>query len=776
MALVEAVVGEFRQQIEDVGSLLGLDATLDRAGGETVALGVHLRLDLLAHRAAQHVGLPERVAAEDLRDLHHLFLVDDDAKRFLQHNLDLGMQIIRLLLAELAGAVGRDVRHRTRPVQRHQRDDVLEAIGAHLDERLAHAGAFQLEHADRLALAEHLVSLGIVERDGFEVDGDAALRHELHRGRQRGERLQPEKVELDQPRRLDPLHVELGRRHVGFRIAVERDEFVERPVADDDAGGVGRGVGIQALERLRDVEHAGHPRVRLGGFAQADLRVDGLLQGDRRRGVLRHQLGELVDLAERHFEDATDVAHHATGEERAEGDDLRHAIRAIAVADVADHLVAAILAEVDIEIRHRHAFRIEEALEQQAEAQRIEIGDEKRIGDERSGARATARPHRNALILRPFDEVGHDEEVAGKAHRLDDVELEREAVVVDLLAHARRDAARGDACRESGLRFLDQHAGLVHGADGKARQDRLAGARPIGASLRDLDRRGRRFGQIGEQVEHFGPRLEPMFRRELAPLGLADDGALRDTDQRVMRLVVGARREIWLVGADQRQATVVGQIDQHALDVALRGDAVALQLDVKAAVEHGLQLPQTALCNVEAAEAEAGIERAARAAGQRDEAGAASGQALQRDVRRLAGRRIEPGARGQMHQVEIARLVLRQKHQRRATGILLATPGRQLGAVTEGDRQLNADDRLNAGLRQLFREFQRAEQVVGVGDGQRRHAVGACEGRQLADRHRAFAQRVGRVDVQVDEAGPGRRARRRRRLARARRPGLVVLA
>jgi hypothetical protein len=41
--------------------------------------------------------------------------------------------------------------------------------------------------------------------------------------------------------------------------------------------------------------------------------------------------------------------------------------------------------------------------------------------------------------------------------------------------------------------------------------------------------------------------------------------------------------------------------------------------------------------------------------------------------------------------------------------------------VAEVDGDLRADDRLHPGLRQLFRKLQRAEQVIGVGDRQRRH-------------------------------------------------------
>ena len=91
-------------------------------------------------------------------------------------------------------------------------------------------------------------------------------------------------------------------------------------------------------------------------------------------------------------------------------------VAAVVLLHVVDDLVAPVLAEVDVEVRHRHAVGIEEALEQQAEAQRIEVGDGERIGDQRAGARAAARADRDALRLRPLDEVGDDQEVAGILH------------------------------------------------------------------------------------------------------------------------------------------------------------------------------------------------------------------------------------------------------------------------------------------------------------------------------------------------------------------------
>ena len=162
---------------------------------------------------------------------------------------------------------------------------------------------------------------------------------------------------------------------------------------------------------------------------QLRLAFDRLLQGDRVGRVLRHQLGELVDLAVRHFEHAADVAHHAARQQRAEGDDLRDLLLAIALLHVLDDALAPVDAEVDVEVGHRDAFGIEEALEQQAEPQRIEIRDGQRVGDERAGAGAAARADRNVVVLRPFDEVGDDQEVARKLHPLDDADLEGETVV-----------------------------------------------------------------------------------------------------------------------------------------------------------------------------------------------------------------------------------------------------------------------------------------------------------------------------------------------------------
>ena len=176
VALVEAVGGELGHRVEDrVGELGDRCPRATAPVDEGLALGVHLGLDLLAHGAAQKIGTAQRVAGELLGDLHHLFLVDDDAVGLLQDRLEQRVQIARVLEPVLDVDVARDVVHRPRPIERVHGDDVLEAVGLQLAQGIAHAGRFQLEHALRLGPRQKLEGRRIVERQCCQLQMRAAL-------------------------------------------------------------------------------------------------------------------------------------------------------------------------------------------------------------------------------------------------------------------------------------------------------------------------------------------------------------------------------------------------------------------------------------------------------------------------------------------------------------------------------------------------------------------------------------------------------------------------
>ena len=159
----------------------------------------------------------------------------------------------------------------------------------------------------------------------------------------------------------------------------------------------------------------------LGAVQALELRL--LLERivERDAELERNQLGDAVDVAVAHAEHAPAIAHHGLRRHGAEGGDLRDAFGAVLALHIVDDAVAAVLAEVDVEVGHRDALGIEEALEQQLVAQRIESGDAERVCDQRACARAAARTDRHAVRLRPVDEIRDDQEVAGEAHLDDDV-------------------------------------------------------------------------------------------------------------------------------------------------------------------------------------------------------------------------------------------------------------------------------------------------------------------------------------------------------------------
>ena len=111
-----------------------------------------------------------------------------------------------------------------------------------------------------------------------------------------------------------------------LRIAVERHQLLERPVADHHAGGVRGGVAIEAFELLGDLQQARDHRLAVALLLQLGLAVDGLRQRDGIGRVVRHQLAQPVDLPIGHLQHAADVAQHGARLQLAVRDDLRDAV------------------------------------------------------------------------------------------------------------------------------------------------------------------------------------------------------------------------------------------------------------------------------------------------------------------------------------------------------------------------------------------------------------------------------------------------------------------
>ena len=339
---------------------------------------------LLGDRTAQVFGLEEREAGDLAGDLQRLLLVDRDREGVAGDLLQARVDVADRFLAVLAVGVGRDVLHRARPVERDEGDQILELGRLDLAERLAHAGRLELEDAGRLAAGEHRVGLLVVHRDR----GDVEVAEQLAGLVDHVEVAQAEEVHLQQSERLDVLHRELGDDFLVGALLLQRHDVGERLGADHDAGGVDRVGAREPFERLRELEDLLRDGIAVDGLAQLAVRLQAF--GERLAGAFGDQLGDLVDDAVGHFEHAAGVADGGACGHRREGDDLRDAVAAVLLGDVVDDALASGDGEVDVHVGHRLAAGVQEALEHQVVAERVDVGDLEAVGDEAAGGRAAA--------------------------------------------------------------------------------------------------------------------------------------------------------------------------------------------------------------------------------------------------------------------------------------------------------------------------------------------------------------------------------------------------
>ena len=759
VGFVESVAGEFVEDVENrVGRAL---VDLVHALGtlhEFRALLRHALGVFLAHGAAEHVGTAERVAGDDLRGLHDLLLINHHAVGLAADFLEEFVRVgdgARLLLA--AHVVGNPL-HRAGAVERDERHDLVDRGEADLPAEILHAAGFQLEHAGGAAGVEQRVSFRVLEADGLEIELRVDRAADAVDGvGDDGERLQSEEIHLEQAEFAHGVHVILHG-HVAF-LQRERHELVEPAVGDDDARGVLAGVAHHALEHERLVDDffrrriAGDLLPQLRGFLDGGGEVDVQLVRNHLRQAVGVGVGEIVD--------ARDVADDGLCAECAVGDDVGDAVLSVFLADVVDDLAAAAHAEVDVEVRRRHALGVEEAFEEQLEAQRVEIRDPEQVGHDAAGTRAATGADGNAVLFCPRDEIPDDEEVVEEACLRDDAEFEIETLDESL---RERGILRG--CRRvivdavAGLQARDAQVTQVAGAVG-LHLDRQRIFRVALAAFRKLDGHvahlgdglgvGDGFGHIDEQSIHLRAVLQVELRRvETHAVGVLEFRAGLDAQHRVVRRGVGGVDVVDVVRRDDLQLELLGEFQEQRGDAELLGDTVVLEFDEEVlAAEHLDEAPGRLPRVLPAIVQEHLRNDGGEAAAERDEALGVGRE--RRDVgARLVVEALEVRVGDELEEVGVALRVFRD--QAHVIETLFAFDARGLFEARALDEiDFAADERLHAfgfgGVEKIDRPEQHA--VVGQRHGglaQLRHAAD-----QAVDAAGAVEQAVVAVDMQVDE-------------------------
>ncbi len=571
--LGEAVLGEAADlRVAAVGELPRIaarDHPLDEALPEHVDVG---RLALpCGHRAPQPVGLAGGEARGHDRERHRLLLEERDAERLREHALDGGAREDDRLLARAAAQVGMHHPALDGPGA-HDRDldhEVVEAAGLQPRQHRHLRARLDLEDADRVGLAEHVVDGRVLGRDRRERPRPAAgqrrdvvaadgleMRERLAQGRQHA---QPEHVDLQDPHRVEVVLVPLDHRAVGHRGVLDGDHLAQRPLRDHEAAHVLGEVAGEARDLAAELDD--RARHRIVGAEPRRPEVGGLVAP----GVGR--LREAVHRVEGEAERLPDVAHGAPRAVRDHLGGQRRPLAAVLRVEVLDRLLAPLVLEVEVDVGRLAPLARHEPLEQQVDPHGVERrhAEAEAHGRVRRGAAPLAEDSAGA---REGDEVVDRQEIGFVMQRLDRLELvlEEEA---HLLGHALGIALEGPRRRQR-AQVRDR---------GRARRVDLVGVlvaeqveREAPRARRDRDAAGERLPVPLEEPRHLGRGLQvPLAVRVEAKARVLDRAAVAHAGEDVLQPPPRAHVAAHVVRRDEGHARVGGEAREGGEALAVVG-------------------------------------------------------------------------------------------------------------------------------------------------------------------------------------------------------------
>ena len=415
----------------------------------------------------------------------------------------------------------------------------------------------------------------------------------------------------------------------------------------------------------------------------------------------------------------------------------------VLVRDVLDRLLAPVILEVHVDVRHLFALDVEEALEHQPVVQRVEVGDAEAVERQRRRC-AAPHPEDDPLPPREVRDVPDHEEVVGVLRLRYDVQL----VLQPLLRRVRRPVRV--ALAEALPAQLAQVGVRVFVIGGPV--TRQAQRREIELHVRHIRYRLRvRHGlrQIGEQFQHLVGALQVVRRvGELEAVLVPDVGTRADAEQHVVDTGVALLNVVHVVRRDDGDVQLLPEPQQPVVQRSKEVEVlVPLHLQVEGG-EHRLVPPGQLLRSLVVAVYQGNRYLGARAAREDDQA---VGMLLQQIVvyARLVVEALQVCSGGQLHQVPVALIVLCED---REVVVVLALAAR--GAVRPlpvRNVQLAPDDRLDARFLASGVEVHHPVHRAVVGEAEGRHAqfFGTAHHRRYPAQ--AVEQAVLRVDVKMSE-------------------------
>ncbi len=319
-------------------------------------------------------------------------------------------------------------------------------------------------------------------------------------------------VDLEDAERVEIVFVPLDDGAAGHRGVFDGDDFAERLLREHHAPRVLREVPRKAEDFLHEgPQLTGRSR---GGvearFAEAAGESIILV-------VILQRLGHRIDLVEREAERLADVADGRARAVRDHGG--RHAgpLAAVFFVDVLDHLFAAFVLEIDVDIGGFVPLLAQKSLEQQIDAVRVDRRHAQAIADGRIGRRPAALAQ-DVATAGELHQIPYGEEVGLVVQFLDQPQLVLDELA-DFFGNALRIAPAGALPSQAREMLERRHAGRA----------KLFGIFVTEFVERELaafghfDRAGHGVGTFGKEPIHVGTRSQEAFGiREAAKAQLGD--------------------------------------------------------------------------------------------------------------------------------------------------------------------------------------------------------------------------------------------------------------
>ena len=314
------------------------------------------------HGAAQRVGFVGGEAAGDHGDAHGLFLEERNAESLAEHLFEFGRWIIDRLLAAAAAQIG--MHHaaldRPRPHDRHFDRQVVETARREARQHRHLGAAFDLEDAERIGAAQHVVDARILRRHGREaVTRPGVAGDQVECLADAGEHPEPQHIDLENAQGVEVVLVPLDDGPVLHRRVFDRRDLAQRAARDHEAADMLREMAREADQFVG--ERQGEAEAPIAGVeaerAQPRLAAFGAAEAPR---LPREGAREIARKAER-------SGNLAGGGARAVGDHRRRqpgAVAPVSGVDILNDFLAPFVLEIDVDVRRLVARGGNEALEQ----------------------------------------------------------------------------------------------------------------------------------------------------------------------------------------------------------------------------------------------------------------------------------------------------------------------------------------------------------------------------------------------------------------------------